>query len=157
MMSRYQPALLGGLFIGVLSSLPIIRGANCCCLWVICGGLLVAYLMQQQTPEPIQVSDTMMQGVLAGLIGGVISCVVAAVFFDVAKELMQGPMQQAMDQPNFPPEARDFMTKLMTGHNLVLLISLVTIPLYAVFGMLGSLLGTAFFKKKAAPQTPTQV
>jgi hypothetical protein len=44
------PALLGGLFIGVLSSLPYIKGGNvCCCLWVISGGMLAAWLMQQNT------------------------------------------------------------------------------------------------------------
>ena len=40
-MARYQPALLGGLFIGVLSSLPVVGAANyCCCLWVVVGGVL---------------------------------------------------------------------------------------------------------------------
>ena len=33
--SKLQPALLGGLFIGVLSALPIISAGNCfCCMWV---------------------------------------------------------------------------------------------------------------------------
>jgi hypothetical protein len=43
---KLQPALFGGLFIGVLSALPIINIANCCCLWVIGGGVLATYLMQ---------------------------------------------------------------------------------------------------------------
>ena len=51
-MRRHQPALLGGLFIGVLSILPYVQ--ICCCLWVIVGGVLVAYLQQQEKPEPIQ-------------------------------------------------------------------------------------------------------
>ena len=37
-MGRHTPALLGGLFIGVIASLPVV-GA-CCCLWCICGGML---------------------------------------------------------------------------------------------------------------------
>ena len=42
-MTRYQPALLGGLFIGVLSALPVVNTANlCCCLWVIVGGVLTS-------------------------------------------------------------------------------------------------------------------
>ena len=37
---KMLPALLGGLFIGVLSSLPYIKGGNvCCCLWVVSGGV----------------------------------------------------------------------------------------------------------------------
>ena len=35
---KLQPALFGGLFIGVLSALPLINIGNCCCLWVIGGG-----------------------------------------------------------------------------------------------------------------------
>jgi hypothetical protein len=148
-MNRFQPALLGGLFIGVLSSLPYIRGANCCCLWVICGGLLVTYLLQQKTPEPIQVSDALLQGLLAGAIGAVMSVTMVALTSDPAQGLAE--MQRAMDQPNIPPEFRDVMTRVMSGNNLMLIVAMVTIPLYAVFGMLGSLLGVAFFKKKAAP------
>ena len=56
-MSRYQPALLGGLFIGVLSALPVVNIANCCCLWVICGGVLTVYLQQQNLPTPVATSD----------------------------------------------------------------------------------------------------
>jgi len=41
MSGKLQPALLGGLFIGVLSTLPYVSRLNgCCCLWVITGGVL---------------------------------------------------------------------------------------------------------------------
>ena len=43
-----QAVLLGGLFIGVLSALPIINLANCCCLWIVGGGAIAAYLGQQE-------------------------------------------------------------------------------------------------------------
>ena len=42
-----QPALLGGVAMGVLSALPVINIANCCCAWILFGGGLAAYLMQQ--------------------------------------------------------------------------------------------------------------
>ena len=45
---RLQPAFYGGLFIGVLSALPLVNAGNCCCcLWVVAGGVLAAYLRQQ--------------------------------------------------------------------------------------------------------------
>ena len=51
--SKLQPALLGGVFIGVLSALPIVSAGNlCCCLWVLSGGALAAYLLQQNQPVP---------------------------------------------------------------------------------------------------------
>ena len=44
-----RSAALGGLFIGVLSALPIVGAANCCCcLWIVSGGALSAYLEVQQ-------------------------------------------------------------------------------------------------------------
>jgi hypothetical protein len=43
MQERLQPALWGGVFIGVLSALPLVNLGNCCCcLWVLVGGGLAA-------------------------------------------------------------------------------------------------------------------
>ena len=154
-MSRYQPALLGGLFIGVLSSLPFISAANlCCCLWVVAGGVLVTFLLQQRTPEPITTSDAMLGGVLAGLIGALITVAVTALTMSVTGPVWQEPMRQAMDRPDVPPEVRDFVLKFMTGTGIALFQAVVTLPCYAVFGMLGALLGVALFRKKASPQPP---
>jgi len=151
-MSRYQPALLGGLFIGVLSSLPLISAANCCCLWVISGGVLTTYLLQQRTPEAIQTSDALLQGLLAGVIGGIITALANAVIFDAATKMAE--FQQAFERPDMPQEVRDMMMWLTTGRSRALLMDGVIVPLYAIFGMLGGLLGTAFFKKKTPPAAP---
>jgi hypothetical protein len=43
---------------------------------------------------------------------------------------------------------------LITGRGLVLLQFAVTLPIYAVFSMLGALLGLAFFRKKSPPAAP---
>jgi len=40
--------------LSVLSALPLISAGNlCCCLWVISGGLVAAYLLQQNQSTPI--------------------------------------------------------------------------------------------------------
>ena len=76
--SKLQPALLGGLFIGVLSALPIISAGNCfCCMWVIGGGVIAAYLLQQNQAAPISSSDGAVTGVLAGLVGAVVSLIIS--------------------------------------------------------------------------------
>jgi hypothetical protein len=152
-MGRYQPALLGGLFIGVLSNLPFVSAGNiCCCLWVVAGGVLVTYLMQQKTPEPITTSDAMLGGVIAGLVGALISVAVTAFTLSITGPLWQEPLRRAMEQnPQITPEIQAFITKLMSGSGIVLLTACLNIPLYSVFGMLGSLLGVAFFRKKAVP------
>jgi len=151
-MSRYQPALIGGLLIGVLSSVPLIEGLNaCCCLWVVAGGVLTTYLLQQRTPEPIQTSDALLMGVIAGLIGAVITVIAKSVLFTAMGPMVQEQVQQALDRPDMPPQMREFVQKLMTGRGMLLVQAAICIPLFAIFGMLGGLLGTAFFKKKTPP------
>ena len=52
-----QPALAGGLVMGVLSALPLISALNaCCCLWVVSGGLVAAYvylLLSKRNPKSV--------------------------------------------------------------------------------------------------------
>jgi|SRR5580765_8477466 ABC-type uncharacterized transport system permease subunit len=153
-MSRYQPALLGGLFIGVLSSLPMVNAVNlCCCLWVVCGGVLVTYLLQQKAPTPVATSEAAMQGLLAGVVGGLL-----VTAFQLAMASILGPMvleqvrQQLSSNNEIPPEMRDTILRFLTGTNIALLSLFITVPMYAVFSMAGSFLGLAFFRKKLPPQ-----
>jgi hypothetical protein len=154
-MGRHQPALLGGLLIGVLSSLPIIKIGNCCCLWVIAGGMLTVYLQQQAKPEPVETGEAVLGGLIAGLIGAVIVCIVQYIEFLVIGPIVQGALdnvrQQLEDNPQVPPGVRDFVMNMISGKGMVAMWALFTLPIYAVFSMLGALLGTAFFRKKLPP------
>ena len=83
-MGRYQPAILGGLFIGVISGLPFISVINmCCCAGVIAGGVLVTYLLQQNSPVPVATSEAAIQGLLAGVIGGIVMTLITAALASV--------------------------------------------------------------------------
>jgi hypothetical protein len=154
-MSRHQPALLGGLLIGALSSIPIISLANCCCLWVISGGMLTVYLQQQSKPEPVETGDAVIGGLMAGLIGAVIVCVVSyvklMVLGPVVQTALENVRQQLEGNPDIPAGMRDFVLNMIGGSGMLVMTALITIPLYAVFGMLGALLGTALFRKKQPP------
>jgi hypothetical protein len=157
-MKRHQPALLGGLFIGVLSSLPFISIANCCCLWVIGGGLLTVYLQQQNKPEPIETGDAVLGGLIAGLVGGAIVCLVHYVKMLILGPIINDALEQARAQiesnAQMPPAARDMALHIMqmiAGGGGAALLALITLPVYAVFSMLGALLGLAFFRKKTPP------
>jgi hypothetical protein len=155
-MSRHQPALLGGLCIGVLSGLPFVNMANvCCCLWVIVGGLLTVYLQQQNSPTPVETAGAVLGGLIAGLVGAVISVLLQAAFMSVTGPMMQDQMRAVLEQnPDLPPEARDFILNLVTGGGLFFLMLAVSLPIYAVFSMLGALLGLAIFRKQAPPPAP---
>jgi hypothetical protein len=161
---RLQPALFGGLFIGVLSALPIVNMGNCCCcLWVVAGGALAVYLRQQNTPFAVTSSEGALMGLLAGVIGGVIAAAISVPLMAV-----MGPFQQQMierilaSRADFPPESRDMIERMMrrsAGFGVVaFMMQLVWgVVTGAIFGMLGGLLGAAMFKKDAPPPPPGTV
>ena len=154
-MSRYQPALLGGLFIGVLSSLPIIQSANlCCCLWVVVGGLLTVYLQQQNRTTPVETSEAVVGGLSAGAIGALLNVVVMALLLSGARAglAIDQQLRVTLDSnPDLPPAVRDTVMRVFSSGLMPVIIAVVTVPTFAVFGMLGALLGVAVFKKKAPP------
>jgi hypothetical protein len=157
-MSRYQPALLGGLFIGVLSALPIVNTANlCCCLWVVVGGGLTTYLLQQARPEPVEASEAAIFGLIAGLVGGVLYVAATAVLLSGALGAQfVDQLREAMgNNPEIPAEVRDRMIDLTGSGALALIVAAVTIPTYAVFSMAGALIGVALFRKKVLPPPTT--
>jgi hypothetical protein len=155
---RLQPALYGGLVIGVLSALPIVNAGNCCyCMWVIAGGMLAVYLRQQNTPFAVTSAEGALVGLLAGLIGGVIGTILS-----IPMAAMTGPFQQRLvesilsSRSDMPPELRDMMERAATrtgvaGAAAIVLHFVWMVVTGAVFGMLGGLLGVAIFKKNAPP------
>ena len=153
---RLQPALLGGLFIGVLSALPLVGAANCCCcLWVVSGGALAAYLRQQNLRTQITASEGAFVGLLAGLIGGV-----AASILSIPFEMMAGPFQRQIverimsSNPDFPPEMRDAIERAGSGGGMMALRFVTNVITGVIFGLLGGLLGAAIFKKTPPPPPP---
>ena len=159
---KLQPALFGGLFIGVLSALPIINLGNClCCMWVIGGGALAVYLMQQNYPFAVQGADAALVGLLAGLIGGALDGLLviplALAFGPTEQRIIQRALESSQD---VPPEVRSMFDHLATGGVLgVMAIVGVFIRaiVFGVIAMLGGLLGLALFKKKDLPPGTTAV
>jgi hypothetical protein len=157
MNDRLQPALWGGVFIGVLSALPLVSAGNCCCcLWVLIGGALAAYLRQQNTPFQVTAAEGALVGLIAGAIGGVIQSVLSIPF-----EMMAGPMQQQIvdrvlsSNPDVDPQVREMMENLAAhsaGFRVIGM--LITVCVFTVFGLFGGLLGVAIFKKNLPPPPP---
>ena len=159
MNDRVQPALWGGVFIGVLSALPLVNFGNCCCcLWVICRGALAAYLRQQSSPLQIEAAEGALVGLIAGAVGGVIATVLS-----LPLQFLIGPYQrQIMERilasnPDVPAEARDAFQRFGAGAGAAMTIvgMMFTIVIDVVFGLIGGLLGVALFKKKSPPPPGT--
>src|SRR5688500_13259273 len=101
-----QPVLLGGVFIGVLSALPIVSVANCCCLWIIGGGMLAGHLAQQESPARLSAGRGALVGLLAGVVGAIIWLVLALVLDVVMAPLTERMVDTMLrNAENMPPDA----------------------------------------------------
>lgn len=156
--SKTQPALLGGLAIGVLSALPVINVANCCCAWILFGGALAAYLMQQNHPEPIGVGDGASVGLLAGVAGTFVWLVVSIPISTALAPLQSQMLQRALrNAPDMAPEARSILESLASGPAVgigLVFGFFVMLLVSTLFGMVGGLFGALMFRKNAPPPPP---
>lgn len=152
-MNRHQPALLGGLFIGVLSSLPVVN--LCCCLWVVGGGVLTVYLQRQRTPlsGTNPTTEAVVGGLLAGLVGGILQAMFSALVL-TSGGLSPAEVQDVLNRFQMPPEMVERVTTMVASGAFLIISLLVTLPIYAVFSLLGALLGVALFKKTPPPTLP---
>ena len=145
-----KPALIGGVVLGILSSLPLV---NClCCFWVIAGGVLAAYLYVKSA----SVSVTLGRGISLGLLTGFIGAIVMALF-SIPLQMLVSPgagmfeqMKQSMSQvPNVPPETRRMMEELFANSGVLYALSLIFMfGFCCLFGMVGGAIGVAIFEKR---------
>ena len=161
--SKLQPALLGGLAMGVLSALPVINFANCCCAWLLFGGGLAAYLMQQNHPEPITAGDGAIVGLLAGVAGAfvwaLLSVPIGLIMGPIQAEFVERTLENARD---IPPEVRTILESMRgnafttgVGTIAVFFAMLMFASIVgAIFGAVGGLLGAIIFRKNVAPPPP---
>ena len=131
---------------GVLSVLPIVENANaCCCLWVVIGGVLAAWVMQQNHPLPITAGQGALVGLLAGLIGFAVTIVASIPVAYFQGTLMEGFSESLLRQEGMPPEMRDVLQQVGPGVIFVLQ-GVMMFGADLVFGTLGGLIGAAIFR-----------
>jgi hypothetical protein len=155
--SKLQPAFFGGLFTGVLSALPFVSTVNaCCCLWVVAGGVLTSYLLQERSPVPITAGDGAMWGLLSGAIGAVVAGVLGIVF--AVMQGVAGPESlEQIPQADLPPEFGRVLDRLRELPPSVWFIApfFIFLVVFPVFSMLGGLLGVALFRRRTPPPAGT--
>jgi hypothetical protein len=145
---------------GVLSALPIISAGNaCCCLWVVSGGVIAAYLFQQGRTAPITPADGALVGLLAGLIGALVQVVVKIPIDILVSPMEQAIVQRVLDMDTLPPEMRDMLGRYgrggAAGATFFVISRIVGLMFWVfvggLFSTLGGLLGALIFKKQTPP------
>jgi hypothetical protein len=150
----FRPALVGGIVAGVLTAVPLV---NClCCLWVISGAMLAAYLFAKDSSGPMTPGDGAVVGILAGIIAAVTDAVASLPFETVNREYLQRFMDQFSQQ--MPSGWESWLEKRAGGISPAwfLLGLLASAVIYAAFGALGGTIGASIFGKKKTPPFPPQ-
>ncbi len=163
-----QPALLGGLIVGILSATPIVSTANClCCAWAVIGGLVASRMVINASPRQITNNDGLQIGALAGAIGIVAFLVVSVpiVLSGVATKAALGLMETMMSRISNPQvqealsetiavaSGQTAMERLLSAIPVLVLQSI----LQAAFAAIGGLIGVVIFEKRGpmVPAPPT--
>jgi hypothetical protein len=160
--SRLQPALLGGLVLGVGSVIPGLSYANlCCCGWAIVGGALAAYLLIKRSPIlPIAKGEGAGVGALAGVVGSCIYLLIGVPLSLLGWSGVVAQMQERADTIEDLAARQMFRQLVATMEDHPVLISLL---IWLVFGIVaigmaavGGVIGTAIFeKRKGRPDSPS--
>ena len=158
--AKFQPAVVGGVAMGVLSALPVINFANCCCAWILFGGALAAYLMQQNHSEPITIGDGAIVGLLAGVIGAFVAAIVSIPISLAMGPLQSGIARDVLNNPDLPPEFRRLFGQFGAGPVIgigFIVFFFLSLVVCTVFGMLGGLFGALMFRKNQPPVIPPPI
>jgi hypothetical protein len=154
--SLFTPALIGGAIAGLFSAIPFL---NClCCLWIIGGGALAAYLWAKDSPVRLTPGEGALAGGFAGLIAAVIVSLLSipfaalnATFFRRVFERLSAYVEEMPTgwERWFDRTGPFSMAAFLAGLALAAVI-------FAVLGALGGVIGLSLIphKKLAVPSPP---
>lgn len=165
--SKIQPALIGGLIIGVLWSVPFLNLINfCCCIGVMVGGAVAAWMLIKRSPVlPVSSGDGALTGLLAGLVGAgvylVLGIPISLVFnqagLSVLKSVFESfndpQIREAMDQAIRSSQNQGMGERLLGALLTWFVVSIVSVG----FSTIGGLIGVGLFEKRKRqypPQAP---
>ena len=155
-------AAVGGMAIGLGSSIPIIGLGNClCCGWIWGGGVVAVVAHTRMSGRPCEAGKGIWLGLLAGLVGAVIIVVVQTGMQLIGMNNVTESIRQSLEKINVEemvqqqrPENREKVREIIVYlknmdprkafWGFLIGLSLVWTILAVVFGMFGGLLGALF-------------
>ncbi|MGB7294935.1 MAG: hypothetical protein WBC70_05040 [Candidatus Aminicenantales bacterium] len=151
----FRAALIGGVVAGVLTAIPLV---NCfCCLWIIGGAMLAAYLLAKDSAAPLTPGDGAVVGILAGIIAAVADAVASLPFETMNREYVQRFMDQLSQFVDEMPAGWENWMEKRAGElspAWFLLGLLASAVIYAALGALGGTIGVSIFSRKKSPRFP---
>lgn len=160
--SKLQPALLGGLVLGLGSVIPGLSYGNlCCCGWALVGGALAANLLIRRSPVfPITSRDGASAGALAGVVGSFIYLVIGVPLNLLQWSNVVFQVEQRAETSSDPAsrEAVRQILSVMQSHPVLIALSFWLIFAIVAIGVaaIGGVIGVAMFEKRKGQQYPPQ-
>ena len=154
----FQPALTGGMFLGLLSSVPILSAGNClCCMWVLLGGAIATVLLTRQRPiNLLTYGDGAFAGVLSGVIGAAVGTIVQMSFRAIASQFFESQQQQVeelLNRVGAEGPFRDWAMRMASGEVSIGTVAITFVSnllVFALFAMIGGILAVAILNKRQA-------
>jgi len=155
-----MPSIIGGLLSGVLTAIPFI---NClCCIWVIAGGFLAAYLLSKESQSSLTTGDGAIVGVFAGIIGAVVDTIVSIPFDALLRnsEFMRAILDKVGEYAQDLPAGMEGLLDSGPFSGSVsipwMLLGLIfSMVIFSAFSALGGIIAVSVFKKKTDPNKLT--
>jgi hypothetical protein len=146
--------MTGGMFLGLLSSVPFISIG--CCMWVPLGGGIAAVLLtRQRRLSSISYGDGAFAGVISGLFGAVVGTIIQTVFRALSPpqffETLRQQVEQVMNQVGLEGPMRDFMLRMASGEISAATVAFTFISnvlTYSLFAMIGGILALAILRRR---------
>lgn len=161
--SKLNPALIGGAAMAVFSTLPILNFGNCfCCMWVILGGALSAYLYFKSLPPSVEFTtgDGALLGLLAGLFGALFGSLLGLLMVGIleinpGRDFLEAIIEAGEDIPEDVGYYLEDLDKSGGMHPVFAMISLTfSLIVNSIFSTLGGLIAAAMLQKKRESRPP---
>ncbi len=153
------PALAGGAFIAFFSRTPLLNLGNClCCLWVVAGGFLAAWMVRRSLPPGgnLTPSEGAMTGFLAGafgaLFGSFLHYFFALIGLDFSTAMLDEMLNGMEDMPEELAESMEAIRSMGAFHPAMVVLGLVSsFIVNSIFATAGGLIAASLLKRQPAP------
>lgn len=150
--SMLTPALLGGAVAGILSGLPFL---NClCCLWIIGGAMLAAYLLAKESPGSLTSGDGAVVGALSGIAAAVVDSLVGIPLRGLNLAVMRRMFDRLAEfAEEMPAGWEEWIDRSAGGFSIAMFFLglFLSAAVFAAVGALGGIIGASLFGRKPQP------
>lgn len=150
----FIPALIGGAVAGLLSAIPFF---NClCCIWIIGGAMLAAYLLSKDSLVALSAGDGAIVGIFTGIIAAVVHAFVNIPLRAFNREFFQRMMERFAEYMEEMPSGWESWLEggpVERSVPMFFLALVISVVVFSILGALGGIIGISLFGKKATQKT----